>query len=249
MARNLTLWKSFRIFIFFLLVSPIVCAQTTESQALLPIVQNGKMGFISRTGEIVIPPQFDTTSYLGVAQLTEFSEGMAAVKSHGLVGYIDTSAQFVIAAHFKEGRKFSDGLAAVKMGERWGYIDQKGSMIVAPQFKYARDFSEGLAQVEIDGKLGYVDKTGKLVIAPRFRSPEYPEFFGDDGGDFKNGIANVRDDSHYLMIDRTGKAIGKCVFDCVTNFYEGMALIQGYKKGRAVLGFMNTNGVIANFAN
>lgn len=47
------------------------------------------------------------------------------------------------------------------------------------------------------------------------------------------------------MIDHTGKAIGKCVFDCVTNFYEGMALIQGYKKGRAVLGFMDTNGVIA----
>jgi hypothetical protein len=234
-----------RVFTLLILISPFVRAQASDSGALLPIIQNGKMGFISTRGEIVIQPQFDTSKYLGVPELTEFSEGMAAVKSAGAIGYIDTAGRFVIAAQFKEARKFSEGLAAVKIDDRWGYIDQRGSIIVAPRFKYARDFSEGLAQVEFGGKLGYIDKTGKFVIEPRFRRPEYPPLFGDDAGDFKDGIANVRQDMQYLMIDRTGKTVGKCVFDCLTNFSDGMALIQGYKKDRPVLGFMDKNGKIA----
>jgi len=227
------------VFTLLFLIPHLVCAQDSE---LLPIIQNGKMGFISRRGEIVIRPQFDTTTYLGVPQLSEFSEGMAAVKSGGLIGYIDTSGQLVIAAQFKEGRKFSEGLAAVKIDDRWGYTNQRGEVVIAPQFKSAGDFSEGLAQVEARGKFGYVDKTGQFVIEPRFSRPQYSEF-GEDGS-FKNGIANVKDGMKYLMIDRTGKAVGKCVFDCLTNFHDGMALIRGYKSGRPVLGFMDKNGTI-----
>jgi hypothetical protein len=187
----------YRLFVLLLLISSIVCGQASDSNVLLPIIQNGKMGFISRTGEIVIQPQFEVSTYLGVAQLSEFSEGMAAVKSHGLIGYIDTSGGFVIAAQFREGRKFSEGLAAVRIGDLWGYINQRGLISISPQFKHTRDFSEGLAQVEMGGKLGYIDKTGKVVIEPRFRLPEYPGFFGDDGGDFRDGIANVHQDTHY----------------------------------------------------
>jgi hypothetical protein len=223
-------------------ISPCVRAQ--GSDPLLPIIQNGKMGFISTRGEIVIQPQFETTKYLGVPELTEFSEGMAAVKSAGAIGYIDTAGRFVIAAQFKQARKFSEGLAAVKIDDRWGYVDQRGSIIVAPRFKSARDFSEGLAQVEFDGKLGYIDRTGKFIIEPRFRRPEYPDLYGDDSGDFKDGIANVRQDMQYLMIDRTGKTVGKCVFDCFTNFFDGLALIQGYRNNRPVLGFMDKDGKI-----
>jgi hypothetical protein len=91
------------------------------------------MGYISKKGEIVITPQFDVSSYLGVPQFSEFSEGMAAIKSKGLIGYIDSSGDFVVAPQFKDGRKFSSGLAAVKVGDRWGFIDQKGALRIAPR--------------------------------------------------------------------------------------------------------------------
>ncbi|MCM3869783.1 MAG: WG repeat-containing protein [Pyrinomonadaceae bacterium] len=240
-ANHMTVYL--RVFTLLVLVSPLVCAQASDSEAPLAIIQNGKMGFISRTGEIVIRPQFDTPSYLGVNQFSEFSEGMAAVKLRGVIGYIDTSGQFVIVAQFKEGRKFCEGMAAVRIGDRWGYINQRGAVVIAPQFKRAGDFSDGVAQVEAGGKFGYMDKTGKFVIEPRFSRPQYPDFV--DHGDFKDGVANVMEGRRHLMIDHTGKTVGKCVFDCLTNFHDGMALIQGYKNRRPVLGYMDKNGTIA----
>lgn len=230
------------VFALLLFISPSVFAQVSDPEGPLPIIQNGKMGYISKKGEIVIRPQFDVSSYLGMPQFSEFSEGMAAIKSKGLIGYIDSSGDFVVAPQFKDGRKFSSGLAAVKIGDRWGFIDQKGALRIAPQFTTAGDFSEGLAQVEVDGKRGYIDKTGKLVIMPRFRPSDLD--FGDEG-EFKSGVANVREGMQYFMIDRSGQTVGKCVFDCLTNFYDGMALIKGYKNSRPLLGFMDEKGFIA----
>src|SRR6185503_7730257 len=121
---------AFRIWVFalLLLISSTVFAQSSDAEGLLPIIQNGKMGYISKKGEIVIRPQFDVSSYLGMPQFSEFSEGMAAIKSKGLIGYIDSSGDFVVAPQFKDGRKFSSGLAAVKIGDRWGFIDQTGAL-------------------------------------------------------------------------------------------------------------------------
>lgn len=104
-----------------ILLSFNVLGQTSGSDALFPIVQNGRMGYISNTGEIRIKPQFETSSYMGIPMLSDFSEGFAAVKLNKKVGYIDASGQIVISAQFKEGKAFSEGLAAVK-------IDDNGDM-------------------------------------------------------------------------------------------------------------------------
>ena len=77
------------VFALLLLISPSVFAQASDPEELLPIIQNGKMGYISKKGEIVIRPRFDVSSF-GVPQFSEFSEGMAAIKSQGLIGYIDS---------------------------------------------------------------------------------------------------------------------------------------------------------------
>jgi hypothetical protein len=226
-----------------LLLSFSIFAQARDSEELLPIVENGKMGYIAKTGHIAIRPQFDTSTYMGIPQLSEFSAGLAAVRSNKKTGYIDVSGQFVIAPQFIEARNFSDGLAAVKIGEKWGYVDKRGLVVITPTFKDAGDFSEGLAQVEIAGKLGYIDRTGKVIIEPRFRRPQYPEFARE--GEFREGVANVRDGMYYLMIDRTGKIVGKCVLDCLSNFYDGLALVEGYRDGHLLMGYMDKNGRIA----
>ena len=229
-----------------LLLSFNVLGQATDSDVLLPIVQNGRMGYISNTGEIRIKPQFEISSFMGIPVLSDFREGLAAVKLNKKIGYINASGQIVIAAQFKDGREFSEGLAAVKIDDKWGYVDKRGSLVITTQFKYVGDFSEGLAQVEIGGKLGYIDKAGKIVIEPRFRHPEDAWYFDSaKEGDFKDGLANVREGMNYLIIDRMGKTVGKCVFDCLTNFSDGMALIRGYKNGRPVMGYMDKKGMIA----
>ena len=56
---------------------------------LLPVVQNGKWGFIDKTGKIVINPQFDEVDYFG------FIEGLCGVKIGDKRGFIDKTGKYV----------------------------------------------------------------------------------------------------------------------------------------------------------
>ena len=58
--------------------------QEKDGQQLLPILLNGKWGFIDRTGKIVIEPKFDTYDYV-----YQWSEGLLAVRVGGRWGFID----------------------------------------------------------------------------------------------------------------------------------------------------------------
>jgi WG containing repeat len=107
------------------------------------------VGFMNRTGKVVIPPQFN--------HVCQFSEGLAAV---GLpdrkLGFIDLSGKLVIQTQFEFTENyFSEGLAGVmelvhlswESIKIWGFIDKTGKVVIKPQFKGVQRFSEGLAPV------------------------------------------------------------------------------------------------------
>ena len=64
------------------------------------------MGFLDKTGKIVINRQFDSAA--------EFSEGLAVVKSGDKYGYIDKTGKTIINPQFSNSRSFTEGLAGVK---------------------------------------------------------------------------------------------------------------------------------------
>jgi len=58
-----------------------------ESSPLFLVRQDGKLGYIDKTGQIVINPQFDWAS--------SFFEGLARVWIGGKSGYIDKAGEYV----------------------------------------------------------------------------------------------------------------------------------------------------------
>ena len=85
------------------------------------------IGYIDKTGKIVIEPKFSRAS--------NFFEGFAAVATFGGHdpalgvlfdgwGYIDKTGEVVIPAEYRDARSFSEGLAPVKVGDKWGYISR-----------------------------------------------------------------------------------------------------------------------------
>ena len=84
------------------------------SEGLAPVLSFNKLGFIDRTGKVVVEPMFRETS--------GFSEGLAAVKIIGsdgryVWGYIDRAGRFAIAPQFREAHPFAGGLARVATAE------------------------------------------------------------------------------------------------------------------------------------
>jgi len=60
---------------------------SVAEEALFPIYQGGKWGYIDKSGDYVINPQFDYA--------WDFSEGLARVRIGDRRGYIDKTGMFV----------------------------------------------------------------------------------------------------------------------------------------------------------
>ncbi len=84
------------------------------------------MGYIDKTGKVVIKPQFDGDS------ARDFYEDLAAVKIGGKWGYIDKTGKVVIKPQFDDAVYFQEGLAGVEIGGKLGYIDKTGKYVWKP---------------------------------------------------------------------------------------------------------------------
>ena len=187
---------------------------------------NGTNGFIDRKGRIVVP--------MHLLHASDYSEGLAAVRTGSKFGYMDKAGKMVIEPRFYGAKGFSEGLAPVFDLGRWAFINKQGEFFISPQFIDARRFSEGLAAVQTDkDKWGYIDKKGKFVIKAVY----------DSAGEFSEGLAIVgygrpnTFDMKWQCIDKTGKTVtGK--YQAMSSFKDGLAEVRVRKKW----GYINKKG-------
>ena len=126
--------------------------------------ENGKWGYIDRTGEMKIPPQF--------SEAREFSEGLAAVA----IGDESPSLEEFLKAAIPLNPDYSQKEITIKWREefkemKFGYIDTQGIFKILPRFqRFLSPFKNGVASVRLaetmrsigDGQ--YVDDTtGKVM--------------------------------------------------------------------------------------
>jgi hypothetical protein len=217
---------------------------------LLPIKQGGKWGYINRSGEVVIKPQFDSAE--------AFADGLAIVryparkkplkpgeKKAELVdgmGFIDQTGKVVIELDTPlhlYGDSFREGLAQYwtyepDKGTVNGYIDTSGQIQIKARFTYALSFVDGLAAVCIDLKCGFIDKTGEFAIEPKYIvTRSFSEGLGLAGFDHDRiGFVNK---SGEMVIEPQFGNIGR------VGFHEGMSVVA-YPGGK--FGYINTEGAI-----
>jgi hypothetical protein len=188
------------------------------SEGMAAIHQDGKWGFIDRTGNLVIPAIYD--------EIQSFSEGMAAARisdhQDGKWGFIDKAGNVVIPFIYDGAGSFSEGLAAVRVIDdrnagKLGFIDKTGDLVIPMIYDSALSFSEGLAAVGSGGELvieetysyvvgnkwGFIDKAGNEIVPPRYSNV----FLGG----FHNGLAMVSYEwdmsGTYSYIDKTGREV------------------------------------------
>lgn len=192
-----------------------------ESGALFPVEQNGRWGYIDRSGQVVIPTQLEAAD--------DFSEGLAAVEMGGKWGFVDESGRLVIEPRFSGAYGFSEGLARVQVGGdryrmygKWGFIDKTGRFVIEPQYDElsavgddSQGFHEGLAMIEDNGLKGFIDKTGEVVVEPQFRY----------GSHFVEGLACVSKDFNHDWgyIDHSGTWVIPPHFDYASLFSGSLA--------------------------
>lgn len=122
----------------------------------------GKLGYINKTGQWAIPPQFE------VVKDFDPESGLALVKINGNWGYTNSEGKISYFNESETTNDFSNGLAIGNKGKKVGFLDNTGQWVIQPQFDDARSFHFGYAAAELDGRWGIIDKTGSWVVQPKY---------------------------------------------------------------------------------
>ena len=105
------------------------------NEGLALVVKNGKVGFVNKQGEVVIPFKFDYYQTFYEMHLnTRFVYGFAPVWLGKKMGFVNREGKLVVECKydgfgsvFHEYDDFSKGVALVKQGKRQFYIDMQGN--------------------------------------------------------------------------------------------------------------------------
>jgi hypothetical protein len=170
------------------------CQSTTptdkKSRDLFPIIENGLWGYINKSGQVIIKPQFRSAG--------QYSEGLAPVRLNGTYGYIDETGKFIIQPIYDVAYSFEQGQAKVYIDAKPYFIDKKGQRTFDHDLKEIADFGENDFSIVTtkNEKYGIINRKGKLVVDTIYKNI-YP---------FSNGLAIAIGQNHVPNPDKEGVA-------------------------------------------
>lgn len=117
------------------------------SEGLAKVCHYGQVGFIDRTGELVIPYQYDLDNFSAVNNV--FKDGLCAMSKDDelgeeKIGFIDRTGKMVIPQIYDDADDFENGYAKVELDGKNGLIDTKGNLVMICDFNYFWILGEGL---------------------------------------------------------------------------------------------------------
>lgn len=138
-------------------------------EGLAKVLKTGRKHkcFINTSGEEV----FNTIKF---EYVSNFDEGYAVVKRHGLFGYIDFDGDILIPPAYHHAKPFSQGLAAVATKNGlYGYINTQGKQVIDFNLQEAGKFKD-VACVKYKHGWGLINRTGLFVVCPQFTRLSLP---------------------------------------------------------------------------
>jgi hypothetical protein len=198
--------------------------QLPVSEGLLPVVNNEKMGYVDRTGTLVIPAKFDEAQMFedgeaqvvvgekrsfinktgeivltlpdGVSEVYGFSDGVSVASKNGVYGLIGRDGKFVLEPKFSSLYDDHGVLIALDQ-DSMGIVDRSGRWLSDKEFGAISQFSGGLAPAEKGEKWGFIDSCGNWKIEPK-----YEMAIG-----FEGGPARVKTGEKWGLIDKSGAEV------------------------------------------
>lgn len=147
-----------------------------------------------------------------------FSEGLAAVKTGGRWGYVDTAGNLSIPAVYDEAGDFVDGCAVVRHERLYGLIDGRGEYVLPPRFEAVTDFRGRVGFVRFESQYHLVDLESRQVVRLGMKLQAARAF--------SEGLAAVEAKGKWGFVDRRGREVIECRYEDVRSFSEGICGVK-----------------------
>lgn len=230
----------FLIITYFLcVVSSVLGNSDNNSNTLYPIRENGLLGFINNSGEIVIEPKFHMVGL--------FTDELAPVRENGTYGYINRDGEYVISPKFDFAFNFRNGIARVYNNRKAYYINEIGDILFVDEFYKNHGFNENdVAIVETESRrFGLIDINGELILDTIFvrLSPfnnNRAVIVGENHSPYGNNADSTRI-YEIGVVNSVGDFVipfGK--YESISNFKNGYSIVNLINSERK--GIIDTNG-------
>lgn len=182
--------------------------------SFIKFIQNGKVGFLDVSGNVVIPAN-------SIEQFF-YSDSLIVFKDSIFYGIRDLTNKIIVKPQYQMIYPLVNSRAIFLLNNKLGYLDEKGNKIVKnmfdpiPNYGQICNFKEGFAKVRFKGKFGIIDNKGKYYVNPEYIGmgdigPLIPFSKGKQWGYFK-------------MEDKTLSV--QPIFDFAHSFHSGLAIVE-----------------------
>ena len=196
--------------------------------------KNGKWGFINKSGEIIVPLEYE--------RVDAFSDGIAWVYKDTKFALVNTSGEVTaLSDEYSPGSKkydifypsdytyagkFIDGVSLIRRNEKsegslfgddyYGFIDKSGKVVISPIYDDVCEFENGFARVRKDDKWGVMNISGNVIV-----EIEYDAILP-----FHENLAGAMKNEKWGYIDTSGKLVIELIYDSVGAFGNGLARVD-----------------------
>lgn len=220
-----------------------------ETNNLTQVKQNGKWGYVDKTGKMIIKPSF--------THADGFENGYAYVWQGNKKGMIDTTGKYIIEAKYDDVIKLKENSKnfayALVDGKKLVFLDKDKKKLAQINdylnysiYEIEKNIEIGMFTIEKNGKVGVSNFDNKIILAPKYDSVDI----------YKNTNMRVYLDNKEQILDKSGKIIwaekdgenkkrellgfdfAPEGFKFVGEFYNGMA---NFTKDEKTMGFVDKN--------
>ena len=130
-----------------------------QNELFLPVLKNGKYGFIDKDKNLIIKPKYKYVSERfrdGYCVVTYIKKIKRSVK--WVFGYIDTRGNVNLFLHLESITEFNEGMSKIKINNKYGYMDTSLNEVIKPRFDCSANFREGMAGIKLNKRWGFINK-------------------------------------------------------------------------------------------
>ncbi len=208
----------------------VYATEFSEGLAAAAVSDYRKMGYIDKTGKMVIAEQYSSAA--------PFYEGLARVRTDSGFGFIDREGNEVIPCQYHWAGYFRDGKTYVtdNEGKTW-LINKEGEKLKLiaedcyPMYADDKDY-------DVSGRKTGILKAEEIIDLPDGGHRHLMTYYDETGQistetyqlkkGLSEGLAPYRDETtkKYGYVDETGKWVIAPVFDRAEPFEDGYAIVQ-----------------------
>ena len=224
------------------------------SGGLLPVLRNGRVGYVNMQGRETIPAMYDMLKE-SQGWARPVSDGRIVVKQNGHYGVIDTANKTIVpfSAAISDIDDYRSGMTRVRKNQAISWLDKNGKPTRDPNSNSKADSqtsttNENVKEIQQsapsspfttlqprqqDGRWGFVDDNNVTMITYSF----------DEVRPFSEGLAGVRIDNEWGFVNLGGELVIPFRFD-----KSGVSVGDSYKDQPAFV-FTNGKAWIGNLKN